>query len=125
MDTLALTPDWDITVDKYGNWMTVGDATPGAETGPGMRLAQDVATRCLSWRGEVYYDDTQGIRYDQILGQAPNMTLVQSTYTTEALKVPECAQALPNFTFTAGAKRVVTGALTVSDLRGNSGEVLF
>lgn len=120
-----MTADWDLDCDNYGNWQTVGTAAPGDATGPGLRLAQDVATRCLSWRGEVYYDATQGIRYEQILGQAPNLTLVQSVYTTEALKVPECAQALPNFTFTAGAKRVVTGALTVSDVRGNSGEVLF
>ncbi|MFI2901358.1 hypothetical protein [Klebsiella aerogenes] len=125
MDTLTLTADWDLDVDVAGNWATVGDSTPGELTGPGMRLAQDVATRCLSWRGEVYYDADQGIRYEQILGQAPNMALVQSTYATEALKVPGCAQAIPNFAFTAGRSRNVSGALTVADFSGNAGEVLF
>lgn len=125
MDTLALDANWDLDVDAYGNWKTVGDATPGGQTGPGMRLAQDVATRCLSWRGEVYYDAAQGIRYELILGQAPNMALVQNAYVTEALKVPGCAQALPDFKFTAGKSRTVSGNLTVTDIRGNSGEVLF
>lgn len=125
MDTLALTDDWDLDVDAYGNWATVGDSTPATSTGPGMRLAQDVATRCLSWRGEVYYDAGQGIRYELILGQAPNMALLQSTFASEALKVPGCAQAIPNFTFTAGKSRNVSGALTVADVAGNAGEVLF
>ena len=125
MDTLSLTPNWDLDVDAYGNWATIGDATPGDTTGPGMRLAQDVATRCLSWRGEVYYDATQGIRYEQILGQAPNLALIQSTFATEALKVPGCAQAIPNFTFTGGRARTLSGPLTVADFAGNGGQVLF
>lgn len=126
MDTLALDYEtWDLDVDSYGNWKTVGDATPGALTGPAIRLAQDVATRCLSWRGEVYYDAAIGIRYEQILGQAPNMALLQNAFTTEALKTPLCTQAIPNFTFTAGNVRGVTGALTVTDIAGNGAQVLL
>lgn len=126
MDTLQLDySTWDLTVDQYGNWATVGDATPGDLTGPGIRLAQDVATRCLAWRGEVYYDSTQGINYPQIMGQAPNMALLQNAFSTEALKVPLCVQAIPNFTFTAGSARLVSGALTVADFAGNAGQVLL
>lgn len=125
MDSLALTAAWDLDVDAFGNWATIGDATPGDTTGPAIRLAQDVATRCLSWRGEVYYDNTQGIRYDQILGQAPSTSLIQSAFATEALKVPGCAQAIPNFTFTAGKSRLISGPLTVADFTGNVGQVLF
>jgi hypothetical protein len=126
MDTMALDyTTWDLTTDRFGNWATFGDATPGNATGPGMRLAQDVATRCLSWLGEVYYDRTQGINYEQILGQAPNMALVQNAFATEALKVPGCAQAIPNFTFAAGAVRTVSGPLTVADFNGNGGQVLL
>jgi hypothetical protein len=125
MDTLALdAPTWDLTVDAYGSWATVGDATPqNVQTGPGMRLAQDASTSCLTWAGECYYDTTRGVRYQNILGAAPNLTLLQSEYSREALKVPGCASALPALTFTGGVKRIVTGTLTVSDQQGNGGAV--
>lgn len=123
MDTLQLTTGWDLNVDGYGNLATVGDATPGDMTGPGMRLAQDVATRCLTWYGEVYYDTTQGIRYEQIMGQAPNMPLIQNAFSTEALKVPGCAQCYPALTFTPGDSRTIGGTLTVADFAANAGQV--
>lgn len=125
MDTLALDHStWDVTTDAFGNWATFGDATPASDqTGPGMRLAQDVATRCLSWLGEVYYDTTQGIRYQQIMGQYPNLALLQNSFNQEGLKVPLCQTALANFTFTAGSQRKLTGTLTVSDTNANAGSV--
>lgn len=125
MDTLALdSANWDLDTDARGNWRTVGSSTSQSDqTGPGMRLAQDAATRCLSWRGEVYYDTTQGIRYEQIMGEQPNMALLQSAYNTEALKVPECRTALVDFTFTGGKARLLTGNLTVADFNGASGSV--
>lgn len=124
MDTLALDIAlWDLDVDSFGNWRTVGDATPGDTTGPGMRLAQDVATRCTAWRGEVYYDTTQGIRYETILGYPPNLALMNNAFNTEALKVPLCKTALANFDFTAGASRKVGGQITLADINGNGGAV--
>lgn len=125
MDTLALDFElWDLSVDANGNWRTVGPSTPkSGETGAGMRLAQDVATRCLSWRGEVYYDTTQGIRYETILGEAPNMALLQSAYNTEALKVPECRTALVDFAFAGRDRRVLSGNLTVADFNGATGAI--
>jgi hypothetical protein len=123
MDTVALDYSlWDLTVDQYGNWATVGDATPGDATGPAIRMAQDVATRCLTWYGELYYDATQGIRYSNILGQAPNLTLVQNSFTTQALKVSDVVQATADFTF---ANRTVAGTITTTDISGNSSQVLL
>lgn len=116
MDSLALTTaTWDLDVDAYGNLATVGDATPGDYSGSAYRMAQDVACRCMSWLGEVYYDTTQGIRYDQVLGLAPNLVLVQALYVNEALKVTPVAQAVANLTYAAGAQRRVTGQLVISD----------
>lgn len=125
MDTLALDyGNWDLDVDARGNWRSVGTGTPQSDdTGAGMRLAQDVATRCLSWRGEVYYDTLQGIRYETIMGEAPNMALLQSAYNAEALKVPECRTALVDFVFTGGARRVLSGNITVADFNGATGAV--
>lgn len=123
MDSLALDANWDLTVDAYGNWRTVGDATPGNLTGAGYRLAQDVATRCLSWRGEVYFDTTQGVPYDSVLGEYASISYLQQLYTVEALAVPTCAQALPNLTLTRGSKRTLTGSITVADFVGNVGTI--
>ena len=126
MDSLALDLKlWDLDVDARGNWRTVGDATPLPLTsGPGMRLAQDVATRCMAWRGEVYYDTTQGIRFENVLGQGPSPVLAQDAFQTEALKVPTCNTALPNFTF-AGKARQLSGTLTVSSSAGYGGNVVL
>lgn len=125
MDTLALdNTNWDLTLDVWGNLATVGDATPEVdETGPGMRLALDVATRVRAWRGEVYFDTTQGINYPQYLGGPPNLSLLQSVFTTEALKVPDCATALADFHFAGGDDRAVTGTITLSDTAGNGSQV--
>lgn len=125
MDTLALDVAlWDLTTDVYGNLATVGDSTPAsAQTGPGMRLAQDVATRVRAWNGEVYFDTSQGIRYPNILGAAPNMAVLQNAFNTEALLVPLCETAISDFAFAAGAKRQVTGTLNVSDVNGNSASI--
>jgi hypothetical protein len=88
-----------------------------------MRLAQDVATRCRAWRGEVYYDTTQGIRYPAILGTAPNLSVVQNAFNTEALKVPLCETAIAVFQFAAGSVREITGTLNVADVDGNSASI--
>ena len=125
MDTLQLDVTlWDLTTDVYGNLATVGDATPvSTQTGPGMRLAQDVATRTRAWRGEVYYDTTQGVRYDTILGAAPNLAVIQNAFNTEALKVPLCETAIAIFQFAAGSVRKMSGTLNVSDVDGNNAVV--
>jgi hypothetical protein len=125
VDTLALDISlWDLDVDSQGNLRTVGDATSTLDqTGPGMRLAQDVATRVQAWQGEVFFDTTQGINYPAYFGGPPNLSLLQSVFNTEALKVPLCRTALAQFTFTAGKKRTIGGVLNVSDIAGNGGQV--
>jgi len=126
MDSLALDLQlWDLDVDARGNWRTVGDSTPLPMTsGPGMRLAQDVATRCMAWRGEVYYDTTQGIRFENILGQGPSLVLAQDAFQTEALKVPTCNTAIPVFSFNSPTRQL-TGTMTVSSASGYGGAVVL
>lgn len=119
MDTLLLdTSTWDLTTDTSGNLATVGDADRDATNGGALRLAQDVAARVSSWRGEVYYDTTQGIPYDTILGEYPNLVVLQQLYSEEALNVPGCAAALPELTYDR-AGRLLGGTINVSDISGN------
>lgn len=122
-DTLALTTDWDLDLDDQGNIRTVGDATiADVQTGPGMRLAQDVATRLRAWRGEVWFDVTQGIDYPRYLGLAPSVIQLRADYQSEALLVPLCATALADLALTRPA-REVGGTVYLSDLSGYAAEV--
>lgn len=127
-DTLALTADWDLDLDDQGSLRTFGDATPsnsaaGADqTGPGMRLAQDVATRLRAWRGEVWFDVNQGIDYVRYLGEAPAVVQLSADYQSEALQVPECNTALADLTL-ATVGRTLTGTLYLTDLTGYAAEV--
>lgn len=122
-DTLALTSAWDLDLDDQGNVATVGDATANdVQTGPGMRLAQDVATRTRAWRGEVWFDTTQGIDYERYLGLAPSLVQLRADYQSEALLVPQCATALADLILTR-TTRVVGGTIYLSDLTGYAAEV--
>lgn len=122
-DTLALTTDWDLDLDDQGNIRTVGDATAAdVQTGPGMRLAQDVATRLRAWRGEVWFDVTQGIDYPRYLGLAPSVIQLRADYQSEALLVPLCATALADLSLTR-QPREVGGTIYLSDLSGFAAEV--
>lgn len=122
-DTLALTADWDLDLDDQGNWRTVGDATPNdPQTGPGMRLAQDVATRLRAWRAEVWFDVQQGIDYPLYLGRAPSLLQLRADYQSEALLVPGCATALADIDLQR-TTRTVGGTIYLSDLTGYTAEV--
>lgn len=122
-DTLALTADWDLDLDDQGNWRTVGDATAtDPQTGPGMRLAQDVATRLRAWRGEVWFNVQQGIDYPLYLGRAPSLLQLRADYQSEALLVPGCATALADIDLQR-TMRAVGGTIYLSDLNGYTAEV--
>lgn len=124
-DTLALTvPGWDLDLDSRGNIRTVGDATPGTQTGPGMRLAQDVASRVRAWLGEVWFDVNQGIDYPRYLGQAPSLTQLRADFQNEAVLVPLCATAIADFDLTRPT-RTVTGSLYLTDLNGFTAQVII
>lgn len=122
-DTLALTADWDLDLDDQGSLRTVGDATNrDTQTGPGMRLAQDVASRLRAWRGEVWFDGDQGIDYTRYLGGAPAVVQLSADFQSEALRVPECNTALADVSLTART-RALAGTLYVTDLTGYAAEV--
>jgi len=123
LDTLALDPpNWDLTLDANGNLATFGDGTPGTQTGPGMRMAQDVASRVRAWRGEVWFDVDQGIDYPRYMGLTPAIVQLQADYQAEALLTPECSTALADFSLDR-TTRQVGGALYLTDISGYSAQV--
>ncbi len=50
--------------------------------------AQDVASACRTFLGEVFYDTTVGVAYGQILGKEPTIAFVKAQLEAAALTVP-------------------------------------
>ncbi len=115
MDTIYLTPSWGMTVDASGN---IAMAT--AE----YAIAQDVASACRLFLGELFYDTTKGIPYNQvILGKKPPRALVAHYLEKAALTVPEVVSAqVTGLTLT---NRTLTGNIEVIDLAGQKIGVTF
>src|SRR5487761_1929154 len=108
MDTIYLTPEWGMTVDVAGN---IAMATSE------YAIAQDVASACRLFSGELYYDTLKGIPYlTAILGKRPSRALVSNYFETAALTVPEVVAAQ-----TVGlslSNRNLTGSIEVIDQSG-------
>lgn len=81
LSTIYLTPDdWDVTSDALGNI---------AVAAPPYAQAQDIASVCRTFYGEVYYDSTLGIEYEQqILGKRPGLNVFQGMFSAAAITVP-------------------------------------
>ena len=109
------TATWDYTVDAAGNWALASE--PYA-------LAQDVASAIRLFKGELYYDRSQGVLYKtKILGQSPPLTVFQELMIQAALTVPGVVSAtcvIESFDF---ATRHVEGQVQFKDVNGNTGTV--
>ena len=116
MSTLALDPGtWDLTVDAAGNI---------AVAAPSYSLAQDAASRCRTFSGEVWYDSTRGIPYfSQVLGQPPPLELLRARYTAEADAVPGVISA--QVFFTKFENRALSGQVQITDASGQTTAIGF
>lgn len=81
MSTILLgTTTWDLLLDAAGN---IAVATEPYS------LAQDAASACRTFEGEVFWDTTLGVPYlTQILGKNPPPALVKAQLEAEAETVP-------------------------------------
>ena len=115
MDTIYLTPSWGMTLDASGNIaMATGEYA----------IAQDVASACRLFAGELFYDTTKGVPYQTvILGKKPPRAMVSHYLEKAALTVPEVVSAqVTSLTLTA---RTLTGSIEVIDLAGKKIGVTF
>ena len=106
--SLALNSDWDLFADPSGNIATVKGAA---------QIAQDVASSVRTFRGDLWYDTTQGIQYDLILGQRAPLSLIRSAFINAALTVPDTVSAVCYLA--VGAGRQLIGQVQVKDNLGN------
>lgn len=98
---------WDLTVDARGD-IALADE-PYAP-------AQDAASACRLFSGELWYDTTQGIPYfQQILGKFPPASFVRTQLENAALGVPDIASARCIFTSFNGRNLSGQLQLTLTD----------
>ncbi len=101
---------WDLTVDTAGNI-----AIASVE----YSLAQDAASACKTFQGELYYDTSQGIPYwQQVLGKWPPLSLVRTHMIRAAMSVPGVIKA--KCFFTKFEKRGLSGQVQVTDVNGKT-----
>jgi hypothetical protein len=109
MASLLLNPDtWDLMVDAANNI---------AKVEAPYTLGQDMACACRLFQGELYYDNTQGVPYFNILGQFPPLQFVKNAYVQAALTVVGIVKAV---CFIASlVDRQMTGQVQGTDINGN------
>ncbi len=83
-------------------------------------VAQDVASQLRTFRGECWYDTSQGVPYwQQILGQKPPASLIAADIQNEALKVPDVVTATATFGG-INSSRDLIGQVIVTDADSNT-----
>lgn len=109
MSTLLLSPDtWDLMLDASGN-IALADKP--------YSIAQDVASACKLFSGELWYDTGKGIPYfESILGQRPSGQTIQKAFTEAAFTVKGIVQA--QVAFISMDNRTMTAQLQVVDSDG-------
>lgn len=113
--TLQLDTDtWDLVLDGQGNIAIAND---------GYAVAQDVASACLVFNGECYYDNTLGIPWkEEVLGTKPTAGYIAKKMEAEAKKLPIVIQALATVFFDKSTRKT-RGSILVADTNGNQSQV--
>jgi len=104
--TLALNASWDLYADSSGNIATLSG---------GAQLAQDAASACRCFLGELYFDTSQGVPYWQRLlgtGTLPPQSLIIAKLQAAALTVVGVETA--TITITSITARTVRGTVAVT-----------
>ena len=116
MQTLLLdTVAWDLVTDASNDIAVASD--PYAS-------AQDAASACRLFLGELWYNTTKGVPYFQlILGLMPPIALMKAKFVAAALTVPGVKAArcfISSFT-----NRTISGQVQITDQNGFTGTAAF
>jgi hypothetical protein len=100
--TMALDrTSWDIVLDAAGN-IAVADE-PYAQ-------AQDIASACKLFAGELWYNQTKGVPYfSKVLGQFPDLNALRGYWEEAALTVSGVTTATAYITAYDSGTRQLTG----------------
>jgi hypothetical protein len=108
MTSFLLDSHWDIGLDANGNFAIA--------TG-NLAIAQDVACACRVFRGELWYDNSQGMPYQQILGERPSLQFVKQALIGVGQTVPNVG-SLAVFLTGPGNDRQVGGQIQIMSATG-------
>ena len=114
MRTLFLLPSsWDLTLDSSGNIAVASDI---------YQQAQDVASACRTFSGDVYYDQAAGIPYfENVLGQSGYpLSLYKMNLEEAAKSVAGVASANAQLSLT---NRVASGAIIFTNEDNQTGQI--
>jgi len=114
MTTLLLDQSsWDLVIDANGNIAMAAEP---------YSYAQDVATACRTFLGELWYDTDKGIPYnDDVLGHLPTADALRQYLVEAALTVDGVVKA--DATVASFDSRTITGNIVFVDIYGNTGNV--
>lgn len=116
-NTLLLSVDaWDLSLDAAGNI---------ALSAPPYAVAQDVASACRTWKGELWYDTTLGIDFESLLWNSPGPSAVQQAFNQQALSVSSVATATTTISEFSGAAGMLTGQIAFTTSNGSNSTVAF
>ena len=106
---------WDLAIDTSGNIAVASD--PYA-------MAQAAACACRLFANELYFDTVPGVPYfEEILGQAPPISLVKAYLVRAALRVPGVVSA--QVFISEWSDRTIRGQVQISDANGNTSAAGF
>jgi hypothetical protein len=94
---------WDLVLDSAGNIAVASEP---------YSLAQDAASAIKTFKGEIYWDTTIGVPYDQMLGKTPSISLMKYLFTQAALTVPGVSSA--QVFITGITDRTISGQVQVT-----------
>ncbi|WP_245677549.1 hypothetical protein [Candidatus Arsenophonus triatominarum] len=88
-------------------------------------VAQDVASACLVFMGECYFDRSLGIPWkEEVLGRRPTAGFIAQKLQVEAEKLPVVNQAIASVRLDK-ASRKLRGVIRVTDNENNRLEVIL
>jgi hypothetical protein len=115
MTSIYLNPEtWSPVVDSSGNIALASEP---------YSLAQDAASAIKLWSGELYYDTTQGVSWNNILAKLPPLNYVRSQFVAAALTVPGVSKAA--VFFSGFSQRAISGQVQVTDGAGQTTVAAF
>ena len=113
--TLFLMPEpWDLTLDSDGNIATATDV---------YQKSQDIGSACRVFRGDMYFNKTEGIPYlESILGQSSYpLGVYQAELRDAALSVDGVESV--NIVFNKVENRILSGMIEFKTDTGQTGVV--
>lgn len=107
---------WDLSLDAAGNIALASGS---------YAVAQDVASACRTWLGELWYDTTLGVNFESLLWNMPGASAVQQAFNQQALTVSSVATATTSITAFSLGTGALTGQIAFTTSTGSNLTVAF